>query len=219
MKPLLALFLGWMACLPAMAAGPDLAEALRAMPLPAQTRINRDNAIDVILDTFQSNRVVKAILFLPGVADDFYLIDRDAPPLNLGATNLFEAITALTNATAVRAIFQEPFLLLHVSRDTLSPACVAEEARVAGILRKENHLPHACWKDAHWERIQPIMERQFGRPVRPAGPSADGWHFSRHNLAAWGLSDWEFLNALSLAGGTRVTVQKRGIIVEVRGTL
>jgi hypothetical protein len=215
-KPLLLLVLWWTGCARAFAAGTGWPDALREMQLPPDTRMNRENAVEVILDAFQSNATVKAIVILPGVADDFYLIHRDAPKLNLRATNLLDAITALTNATEVRATFQEPFLLLHVQRDLLQPACASEDERAARTLKERSHLPRVRWKDAHWETLQPVIQKALGRPVRPVGPSADAWHFNRHNLAAWGLSDWEFLSALSLAGSTKVTVQKRAIVFQVR---
>jgi hypothetical protein len=217
-KPLLLLILCCAACARVFPAEAGLADALRAMPLPPGTRINRENAMEVILDALQSNTVVKAIVILPGVADDFYLIHRDAPKLNLRAANLLEAITVLTNATEVRATFQQPFFLLYVQRDALNPACVAEDERIARTLKNQVHLRHACWKDMHWENIQPAVQKALSRTVKPKGPSSDAWHFSRHNLAGWELSDWELLNALSLAAGTKVTVQKKGIVFAVRGT-
>src|SRR6187402_870208 len=86
--------------------------ALARMPLPSPAPLlNRDNAVCVLLESFRSNAIVKALAVLPGVSDDFYLVNRDKPKLDLRATNLLEAIIALTNATTVRATFRAPFLL------------------------------------------------------------------------------------------------------------
>src|SRR5260370_37592278 len=84
--------------------------------------LNRDDCMSLMLGASQSNGVLKALIFLPAVADDFYLINRGQPKLDLAARNLLEAITVLTNATAVRATFRPPFLLLHLEREGLAPA-------------------------------------------------------------------------------------------------
>ncbi len=100
-------------------------QVLNGMALPSPPPLlNRDNAIDVILNAFQSNGVVKGIVVLPGVVNDFYLINRDQPKLNLRAASLLEAVGGLTNATAVRATFATPFLLLHLDREPVSPLLV-----------------------------------------------------------------------------------------------
>src|SRR5947209_18774338 len=104
------------------------------MPISAETRLNRDNSIPLILRAFRSNEVVKALVWLPAVSDDFYLISRDKPKLNLEATNLLDAITALTRATELRATFQPPFLLLHLDRDHLEPSLIVNDAPAAARL-------------------------------------------------------------------------------------
>ena len=157
------------------------------------------------------------MVVLPGVSDDFYLIHRDAPPLNLRATNLFAAITALTNGTPVRVTWREPFVLLHVAKDSLEPMVRVEAAADASDLRGKRIPGLALHLDAHWETIQPALQRDLRRPVSPDGSSRDAWHFNRHNLAGWNLTGWEFLQALSLTGGTSVHVQKLGIFFHVPG--
>jgi hypothetical protein len=218
LKRLLLLVVAWSACVKAVAAAVTWEEALQMMPMPREMALGRDNAVELLLAAFRSNGVAKALVILPGVADDFYLIHRDAPPLNLRASNLLEAVSALTNATAVRATFRAPFLLLHTERDALEPACVVEAKSVAARLKSQGHLPHVRYSDTHWERIQPTLQRALGVAVRPDGLSSDAWHFHRHNLVGWNLSDWELLNAFSLADGTTIVVQKRAIAFQVRGT-
>ena len=194
-------------------------KVLRAMPLPPAATLNRSNAVDVLLGAFQSNGVIKAIVILPGVSDDFYLIHRDAPALNLRATNLWEGIVALTNATAMRVTWRKPFVLLHARpSDVLQASMRIEDAAMAGRLKLQNLPERVLHLDAHWETIQPALERALGRRVRPEGASTEAWHFNRHNLTGANLTGWELLEAVSLTGGTTVTVQKLGIHFQIRDT-
>lgn len=192
--------------------------ALRTMPVPP-IALHRSNAVDVLLGAFRSNEVVKAVVVLPGVSDDFYLIHRDAPPLNLRATNLWAAIVALTNATSMRVTWREPWVLLHAgAREALQASIHIEDAAMAGRLKLQNLPGRVLHLDAHWETIQPALERALGRRVRPEGASTEVWHFNRHNLAGANLTGWELLEAVSLTGGTAVTVQKLGINFQIRDT-
>ncbi|HVV01168.1 MAG TPA: hypothetical protein VHH88_07370, partial [Verrucomicrobiae bacterium] len=51
--------------------------ALGSMPLPPGTRIlTRSNCVPLMLDAFQSNDVVKALVFMPGATDEFYMFHR-----------------------------------------------------------------------------------------------------------------------------------------------
>jgi len=186
-----------------------------ALP-PGSPPLNRDNAIPLLLGAFSSNDVLKAMIFLPAVSDDFYLFNRAKPQLNIKAGNLFEAVTALTNATGLRATFRERFLLLHMDRDVLEPACLIRDAARAAQLKRVSHLRHARFSDMHWEKLQPVLQKTATIEVRPPAQSEDAWHFSRHNLAGWNLTDWELLNAVSLAGNTVCTVQKERLVFQQR---
>jgi len=190
----------------------DWPAVLRDMPFDGEIVLNRDNSIPLMLRAFQSNSVVKALIFLPGVADDFYLVSRDQPKLNIRATNLLAAITALTNATAVRATFQSGFLLLHLERDNLQPKIKIENKPTAARLNTQSHLPRALWIDAHWEKVQPELSEALKLKILPAPKSRDAWHFARHNLAAWNLTDGELLAALSLAEKTTISIQKNKLV-------
>lgn len=186
------------------------------MPLKADIILNRDNCLPMLLSAFQSNAVVKALVFLPAVSDDFYLINRDQPKLDLKADNLLAAITALTNATAVRATFRAPCLLLHLDRDALEPKLFVHHPGTVERLKKSCHLPHALWVDTHWERLQPTLQEGLKVKILPAGPSSDAWHFARHNLAAWNLPDWELAVALSLSGKTSLSVEANRLVFTER---
>ena len=191
--------------------------ALAGMPLPAPAPLlNRDNAVCLLLDAFRSNDLVRALIVLPGVSDDFYLINRDRPKLNLRATNLLEAVNGLTNATAVQVTFKAPFLLLHLAADRIEPRFVIRDQATVGRLRSERHLAHPLYCDTHWERLQPELGKALGRLIWPQALSADAWHFDRHNFAGWGATDWELLVAISLASGTTFCVQTQAIIFRVQ---
>jgi hypothetical protein len=187
-------------------------EALARMPLPGGAEpIERENAIRRILQGLQADSIVKAIVVLPAVSDDLYLINRDKPKLNLRAGNLADAIAALTNATVIRATFAPPFLLLHRSEDFLAPQFIVKDAAAAERLRTETHLPQAVFLDTHWKKLRPILNKALRPSIHPWASSPDSWHFARHNLTGWNLSDWELLAAVSLSGSTSYKVEKRRV--------
>src|SRR5882762_3956273 len=101
-----AVVCAWQSLIATLPAQESWQATLRAMPLIQDALLNRDNCLPILLRAFQSNSVIKAMICLPAVSDDFYLINRDQPKLNLKAANLLEAIIALTNATNVRADFK-----------------------------------------------------------------------------------------------------------------
>src|SRR5262245_48225290 len=77
-------------------------DPLSAMPLPRDIPLARSNVVRVVLQSFQSNAIVKAIVVSPGVIDDFHLINRDAPPLRISGGDLAAILTTLTNATSTQ---------------------------------------------------------------------------------------------------------------------
>ena len=190
--------------------------ALARMPISRETPLNRDNCLPLLLGSFRSNECIKALVVLPAVSDDFYLIHRDRQKLDIEAANLLTAITALTNATSLRATFKSSFLLLHLDRDSLEPSLIVTDKSTAEDCKARSHLPHALWIDLHWERLQPELHRSLKMDIRPAPQSMDAWHFARHNVAAWNLTDWELLEVLSLTGKTTVIVQKHRLLFQVR---
>jgi hypothetical protein len=187
-------------------------EALVRMPLPGGMEpIERENVISRILEGLQANSLVKAIVVLPAVSDDLYLINRDKPRLNLRANNLAEAIAALTNATEIQASFVPPFLLLHRKEDLLAPQFIVKDAAAADRLRTETHLPEVVFLDMHWKKLRPILNKALRPSIHPWSSSQDSWHFARHNLAGRSLTDWELLAAVSLSGSTSYKVEKRRV--------
>lgn len=191
--------------------------ALRAMPLAAGSgTLARSNCLPVLLGAFQSNNLVKALVVLPGVSNDFYLLNRDRP-LHLAANNLADALAVLAETTAVRVTFREPFLFLHTTKDKLKPATTSFSSALTKRLRGRCSAPQVLLVDRHWDGIQPWLARLSGLEVTPEPGSIDAWHFARHNLAAWQLDDWDLLCAISLSGGTKFTLGKSGLRFEQRG--
>ena len=187
------------------------------MALPGGANpIERDNAIRRILEGLQSNTTVKAIIVLPAVSDDLYLINRDKPKLGLRATNLADAIKKLTNATEVRVTFQPPFLLLHRDEDFLTPQLTIKDAGAIERLKGESRLPRVLFCDAHWQQLRTLLNKKLRPSILPWSKSDDAWHFARHNLAGWNLTDWELLTAVSLTGKTRIIIEKRRVIFQRR---
>jgi hypothetical protein len=184
------------------------------MPLPSPAPLlNRDNAVCVLLDAFRSNDLVKALVFLPGVADDFYLVNRDRARLNLRATNLWEGIRALTNATAIRAVFRPPFLLLHTDDDRLEPRVIAPSLQAEPTPGAPAHrLPRLHYCDAAWSAVQPTLRTVLARDIHPEGGASEAGHFDRPSLAGWNLTTLEALQVLSLATRTVVEVRTADVV-------
>ena len=186
------------------------------MALPPQVReLNRTNCVDVMLGAFQSNRLVKALVFMPGATDKFYLYKRARAVLTNGSPSLLDAVIALTNQTQIRATFRTPMLLLHTSQDFPDPQISIQDQRTAERLKAARLIPHLQCNDREWDTLQPVLRWGLKINIRPWQHSSDSWHFYRHSFAGWGLSGWEGLEATALAGKTRFTVERKGVLFEL----
>jgi hypothetical protein len=207
MKVLLALM-----CFVASAVAETWLEAFSRMPLPPKTLINRENCMQVMLQSFQSNGVVRALAFLPAVSDDFYLISRDKPQLNIKAANLRDAVTALTNATDMRVTLWGDFLLLHLAREPINLHVETTHALNTTRLKGTRTPDNILWIDAHWDKIQPKLTALTQLRVLPGTDSRQSWHFGRHNVAAHHVSGWDVVALTALSGGTRAAIERRRIV-------
>src|ERR1019366_2324231 len=112
-------------------------EALARMPLGAKvTELNRTNCAGLLLGAFQSNDVVKALVFMPGATDELYFFRRARANLTNSAPSLLDAVSALTNQTLIRATFRPPLLLLHTGEDLLEPAIRIDDLPTADRLKQ-----------------------------------------------------------------------------------
>jgi len=203
----------------ALASAETWPTALAQMPFPAEIRkLNRTNCVDVMLHAFQSNATVKALIFMPGATDEFYMFRRANAVLTNTSPTLLDALNALTNQTLIRATFHPPLLLLHTDEDPLDPQINIEHQPTAAKLRMTWFVPHALYNDRDWDFVQPILAKKLKADVRPWPHMYDTWHFYRHSFAGWNLTGWEALEAVALAGKTRFKVEKKSFI-SLRPTL
>ncbi len=197
------------------AAAEEWQTALSRMPLPANvTELGRTNCVTVMLNALQSNSVVKALIFMPGATDEFYMFHRAKAQLTNASPSLLDAVIALTNQTLIRATFRPPFLLLHSDGDPLDPIAEIKHPATAEKLQKKHFPPHVVYNDRDWDFLFPILTRAYGVFFSPPRYSTRSWHFFRHSFAGWNLDGWEGLEAVSLAGKTTFRVESREVIFE-----
>ncbi|SPE52901.1 conserved exported hypothetical protein [Verrucomicrobia bacterium] len=210
---------GWVIFLCALcklAAEEPWQDALGQMPLVERvTQLNRTNCVDLVLRSFQSNSVVKALIFMPGATDELYMFHRAQASLAPGSPSLFDAVAALTNQTLVHATFHPPFLLLHTDEDMLEPLIEITHPATVERLKKARLASHVLCNDRDWDFVQPILRQTLKVGLRPWRNSFDSWHFYRHSFAAWNLNGWEALEAAALAGKTKFAVRRRQVIFTV----
>lgn len=193
------------------ASGQSWESALAQMALTKKGPFERETVIPVCLESFRSNATVKALLFLPGVSDDFYLINRNKPKLAIPAATISEALIALTNATQIKVSYRAGFLLVHTARDRLDPQVIVKNRATAEQLAIMHSTQEFECVDLHWDALQSKLQTAFHMAIRPKAGSQSAWHFARHNLAAFGLTDGELIAALSTAGKTKVVIERNAL--------
>lgn len=200
----------------AYGAEPSWPDALSRMPLGATVaELNRTNCVDFMLRAFQSNCVVKALIFMPGATDEFYMFRRARAELTNAAPSLLDAVCALTNETFIRVTFRAPLLLLHTDEDPLEPLVVVEDQRTADKIKHARFVAHGVYNDRDWDFLEPILQHALKTDLRPWRHQFDSWHFYRHSFAAWNLTAWEAMEAAALAGKTKVTVRRKQVVFAV----
>jgi len=178
--------------------------------------LNRANCVDVMLRAFQSNEVVKALIFMPGATDEFYMFKRARAQLTNASPTLLDAVSALTNQTLIRATFRSPFLLLHSDEDPLDLSIAIESESAAAKLKRTRFVTHGVYNDRDWDFMQPILREWLKADIQPWRYSKASWHFYRHSFAAWNLNGWEALEAVAFSGKTRFSVRRKSM-VDFRG--
>jgi hypothetical protein len=185
----------------------DWQTALSRMPLitPA-TELDRTNCVSLLLNSFQPNDTVKALILMPGATDEVYFFRRVHVALNFANPTLLEAVVALTNQTFIEADFRPPFLILHTTEDSLDVIGNIKNQSTAAKLHQETLPGRIVFNDADWDGVLGAIGKHMDIGLRPRPGSPDSWHFYRHSFAAGNLTDWEMLEALALAGKTTFTV-------------
>jgi hypothetical protein len=189
---------------------PDI---LRQMPLRTNVaQLTQGNCINVMLRAFQSNNTVKALIFMPGATDEFFLFHRARADLTNASPTMLDAVCALTNQTHIRATFLPPLLLLHTDEDPLAPLIDIHDQPTADRLKQAHFVHYVCYNDRDWDYVQPVIRWTLKVSVRPWQYRYDSWHFYRHTFAGWNLTGWEALEAIALAGKTRFAVERKELI-------
>ena len=196
-------------------AADEWSEALAHMPLPDPVRqLNRTNCVEVMLRAFQSNQAVKALVFLPGATDEFYMFRRAKADLTNPSPTLLDAVCALTNQTLIRATFQRALLLLHTDEDPLTPDIQVDDSSTRERVQTARVPGHLLFMDRDWDVVQPILRRSLRVDIRPWRHSTDSWHFYRHSFAGWELSGREALECAALGGKSRFVIRHNQIVFQ-----
>jgi hypothetical protein len=198
---------------PAGGAERNWPEVFATMPLSSSAPLGRSNAIRLLLESFVSNSVIHVLVVTPGMVDDFHLIHRDVALPPVSARNLRDAIVALTNVTAMRATAVGTLLVIHAGNEKpLADVGVEPDAaKAAAGLQVRRGLGPVRWMDVPWKRVQPELRKRLNVGIRPTAGSEEGAHFERLNLAVMGATDWEVVEAVALATGSRAIVERRRI--------
>jgi hypothetical protein len=183
-------------------------DALSRMPLGAgATELNRANCVPLMLNAFQSNAVVKALIFMPGATDELYFFRRADAKLTNANPSLLDAVVALTNQTYIQATFQPPLLLLHTTADLLEAMAIIKNQSTAATLHQKAIPDRIVFMDAGWDDVRAVLNKKMSVGLRPFSNAPDSWHFFRHNFAACGVTEWEMLEAMALTDKTKFTVR------------
>jgi hypothetical protein len=181
--------------------------ALSRMPLGEQiTELNRTNCVPLVLNAFQSNSVVKAIVFMPGATDELYFFKRARAKLSNANPSLTDAIVALTHQTYIQADFRPPFLVLHTTEDALDPIAIVRNKSTAARLQAGIVPNRFIFIDSEWDDVRAALKKKLSVSLRPFPNDPVSWHFYRHNFAACGLTQWQLLEAVAMTGQTAFTV-------------
>jgi hypothetical protein len=187
--------------------GGDWRKALSQMPLGASvTELDRTNCIPIMLNAFQSNDVVKALIFMPGATDEICFFRRAHAKLSGANPSLADAIAALTSQTYIRADFHPPFLLLHTTEDPLEPIAIVRNKATAAKLQTRMVPDRLVFNDCEWDNLRAALKKKLTVNLRPFSNSPDSWHFYRNTFAACGLTQWQLLEAIAMSGQTTLTV-------------
>ncbi|MBU6400289.1 MAG: hypothetical protein KGS61_08210 [Verrucomicrobia bacterium] len=189
--------------------------ALAKMPLATGVRqLDKANCINSLLDALQPNLTVKALVILPGAADELYFFDRVHVRLAAASPSLLDAIEALTNQTRLRASFRPPFLRLHTDDEVAEPWSRIQDAATADRLERRRVRGQIDFRDTDWDHLQPALRRRVSVGIRPWTGAPESWHFYRANLRGWDLNELELLEAVSMATRTWFTVRWHKVIFE-----
>ncbi|HVU08818.1 MAG TPA: hypothetical protein VHG89_09775 [Verrucomicrobiae bacterium] len=181
--------------------------ALSQMPLATNVmELNRTNSVPLLFNAFQSNGVVKALIFMPGATDEIYFFRRVQATVTNPNPSLLDGVAALTNQTHIQATFCAPFLLLHTTEDSLDGFATIKNESTAKKLRGKIIVGKIVFNDADWDNVRAVLNKKLSVGLRPFSGAPESWHFYRHSFAAENLNEWEMLEAIALADKTTFTL-------------
>ena len=189
---------------------------LSQMPLgTGPVQLSRTNCAQLIIGGFQPNTTVKALIFMPGGTDELYFFRRVQVTVSNANPSLLDAVVALTNQSPLRVVFRPPFLLIHSEEDVLNLDIKIQHERTAEKLKNGKPVPHLAPIDRDWTQLLKVVKKRIGPTLLPYEGTSASWHFYRHTFASWELTQWETLEACALAGKTKFTVIRNGVIFEL----
>lgn len=191
-------------------------EAFSRMPLgPNISMLNHTNCAQLLLGGFQSNATAKALIFMPGATDELYFFRRVQVCVTNANPSLLDAVQALTNQSPLRVTFRAPFVLLYSGEDVLDLDFKVEHGGTEKKLKAGKPLPRLLAIDRDWTQLLRLMKKQIPATLLPYERTQGSWHFYRHTFAGSNLTPWEALEAAALAGKTKFTVIRGGVVFEV----
>jgi hypothetical protein len=183
-------------------------EALESMPLNTNhIHFFKGEPARAILRGLTANRVVKAIVMMPGSTDELYFHDRGTCSFTNKPT-LLNALEELTNRTSIRPIFRAPFLLLSETNDYSAPLLTSANLESFEHLAKKPFVSEWLMLDKEWDQLYPMMDHYFGLKLSPKLGSPEAWHFYRVYFSAFNLNAKEAIELISLAAQTEVRAEK-----------
>jgi len=198
----------------AASAADNWPEILNRMPLAKTnvTLLERGNCVPLLLRAFRSNDVVKALVFMPGATDEFYMFRRARATLTKASPTLWDAVQALTNQTFIRVTFHPPLLVMHTDEDPLEPLFVFDDTATTEKLKTTPFRKYAYYNDIDWDHLMPDLRRATHLTILPRTRTTDSWHFFRHCIAGWNLTDWEMLQAVALSGKETIRFETKRLV-------
>ena len=191
-------------------------EALNRMPLSKPvTEINRTNCLDLLLGSFGSNNVVKALIFMPGATDEWFMPHASKVAVTNANPTLLDVVNALAANTRIHPLFRPPFLILHTALDQTEPDITIQDQVTAEKIRQAKFAPHLVFYDRDWDYVAPYLRKYLKTTMRPWRYTHDSWHFYRHSFAEWNLTGWEALEATALAARTACVIEHKKVVFRV----
>lgn len=198
-----------LSCSSAIASDVDWTKALAAMPLGTNvTVLNHTNCAEVLLNRFQSNAAVKALIFMPGATDELYFFRRVSVAITNSNATLLDAIVALTNQSPLRVTNSGVFLLLYSCEDVLELDIKVQHTKTEEKIRVGKSFPHLLMIDRDWTQLLAATQKKISPTLWPFPHTKQSWHFYRHTFAGWNLTPWETLEAAAYSGKTKFIVER-----------